>query len=391
VDPGPASPVGETSPDRDWIASWRQRSGEVLRQLDALDEASSLVDGPGGEVHDPYALDMRLRRLVRARHGFDGPLGRQARLVRDMRAWRLLGFATWEEYCRERLGLSARTLQQRIWLEERMERLPEIREALDSGKLTYSRALHVSRRASVFDVVQRIEAAANTTDQQTARETEAAEEAQNRRAGRRRIWGERDGMETIRMAIACAKAVAAAKGEVIDDAEALARLADHFVEVWGEHAERRRREIGAERLEVLERTEGLCAVPGCSRPAEHEHHVRFRSRGGGEEAANRIGVCDPCHLAGIHGGSITVTGRAGERLEWRFTRSGRDDEEVWVTTGDNEVGRVCSPRVPYRVGSSYQALPDRGTARARPATPCRRELPATRGWRTLPASSSDAA
>ncbi len=99
-------------------------------------------------------------------------------------------------------------------------------------------------------------------------------------------------METIRLGIACARALWASRGRPIDDGEALALMADHFVAVWGEHAARRRRRIGADRLEVLERTGGLCAVPGCSRPAEHEHHVRFRSRGGGEEASNRIGICD---------------------------------------------------------------------------------------------------
>jgi len=359
VDLGPTARGKADELGPDWIEHWRERSGDVLRQLDALHDASSLIDGPGVEVCDTFALDARLRRLVRARHGFDGPLGRQARLVRDMRAWRFLGFQTWEEYCRERLGLSARTLQQRIWLEEKMERLPEIREALESGRLTYSKALHVARCASVFDVEQRIEKASRTTDQQTARESEAAEDAQNRRAGRRRVWGEKDGMETVRLAIACARAVAASQGEIIDDAEALARLADHFLEVWSEHAVRRRLKIGADRLKVLERTKGICAVPGCTRPAEHEHHLVLRSQGGGEESWNRIGLCDYHHLAGIHGGLITLTGRAGERLEWRFKRSESGAHEIWVTTGDDDVGRacptkpwrsrVCCPREPYRV------------------------------------------
>ena len=186
------------------------------------------------------------------------------------------------------------------------------------------------------------------------------------------MWGEKDGMETVRMAIACARAVAAATGEIIDDAEALARLADHFVEVWNEHAVRRRLEIGADRLKVLERTKGICAVPGCTRPAEHEHHVVYRSRGGGEQTYNKIAICDRCHLAGIHGSLISVTGRAGERLEWRFHRSESGEVEIWITTGDDDVGRVCSPRAPYRVGRARAARKAWGV----------RELRRTTGFRS---------
>ena len=153
-------------------------------------------------------------------------------------------------------------------------------------------------------------------------------------------------MATVRLAIACAQAVAASEGRIIDEGEALVMLARHFMEVWAEHARRRRAGIGPDRLRVLERTGGLCAVPGCSRPAEHEHHVRFRSRGGGEEPTNRLPLCDSCHLAGIHGGVLTVEGLAGHRLIWRLPGADGDGEEreVWVTEGDDDVRRVRAAR-----------------------------------------------
>jgi hypothetical protein len=330
----------EAPADHDeWLALWAERSDEVLGQLEALESANALLDGPESEIRDAGVLDHRLQRLMEARRGSDDPLGRQAELVFRLGVWRMLGFSSWRDYCAERLGLSRRTVRQRIWLEHRMLFLPELREALRAGTLTYTKALTVARCASPFDVAERIAEAAGTTCQQAERDAEAAEDRQNRGAGVRKIWGPVDASATVRLAIVCAQAASAAKGRPIGEGEALAMMSRHFVEVWGPEVVRLRSGIGAARLEVLDRTGGLCAVPGCSRAAEHEHHVTYRSRGGGEEAWNRIGICDAHHLAGIHGGWMTVQGRAGEELTWRLGIQDGEPREVWITEGDDDVSR----------------------------------------------------
>jgi 5-methylcytosine-specific restriction endonuclease McrA len=52
---------------------------------------------------------------------------------------------------------------------------------------------------------------------------------------------------------------------------------------------------------VFARDGWRCKVPACSaRRNLHDHHLRFRSRGGGNERANRITVCAAHHLHGIH-------------------------------------------------------------------------------------------
>ncbi|MHC4547874.1 MAG: HNH endonuclease, partial [Planctomycetota bacterium] len=94
------------------------------------------------------------------------------------------------------------------------------------------------------------------------------------------------------------------------------------------------------RRQVLMRHGGLCAVPGCSRPAEHVHHVTFRSRGGSHDPANEVAVCAVHHLRGIHRGYLTVAGRAGERLVWRLGTSEAVPLEEWVTEGDDDVRRA---------------------------------------------------
>ena len=113
-------------------------------------------------------------------------------------------------------------------------------------------------------------------------------------------------------------------GEVIDVGEAIARIAGHFVAVWTEHL--RRRKVPKRRREVLMRNGGLCAAPGCSREASEEHHIVYRSRGGPDEVWNLVGLCAVHHRRGVHRGRLVLTGRAGERLSWRFGSG-----EEWVT------------------------------------------------------------
>jgi hypothetical protein len=63
--------------------------------------------------------------------------------------------------------------------------------------------------------------------------------------------------------------------------------------------------------------------------------VRFRSRGGPDAPWNELALCAQHHLHGIHLGYLTVEGRAGEKLVWRFGTG-----EVWETHGDDDVRRA---------------------------------------------------
>jgi hypothetical protein len=72
----------------------------------------------------------------------------------------------------------------------------------------------------------------------------------------------------------------------------------------------------------MARDRGWCQVPGCSRAALHVHHVRFRSHGGADVAANLVGLCAAHHLHGIHAGYLRVAGTAPHRLRWTFRPAG---------------------------------------------------------------------
>ncbi len=70
---------------------------------------------------------------------------------------------------------------------------------------------------------------------------------------------------------------------------------------------------------IFERDGFRCSVPGCtSRCHLHDHHLRFRSQGGGDEAANRTTVCVAHHHQGIHAGNIHARGSAPDGIAWEL-------------------------------------------------------------------------
>ncbi len=110
------------------------------------------------------------------------------------------------------------------------------------------------------------------------------------------------------------RAVSAAAKRLVPTADAWAVMCAHFVLTWG--AVPRTRRTRSRR--VRERDGGWCSVPGCSRPAAHAHHVRFRSHGGGHGDENQTGICASHHLHGIHKGYVRVRGRAPDALVWEL-------------------------------------------------------------------------
>jgi hypothetical protein len=90
---------------------------------------------------------------------------------------------------------------------------------------------------------------------------------------------------------------------------------------------------------VFARDGWRCTVPACSsRRNLHDHHIRFRSRGGDNARDNRTTVCAAHHLHGIHDGTIHAFGSAPGAIEWRL--GVRPNAPPFLTfVGD----RYCSP------------------------------------------------
>ncbi len=79
------------------------------------------------------------------------------------------------------------------------------------------------------------------------------------------------------------------------------------------------RALPRRRGDAVFRRDGFrCAAPGCTaRATLQDHHVVFRSRGGGHTAENRVALCAAHHAALHERGTLAVTGRAPLDLAWR--------------------------------------------------------------------------
>jgi hypothetical protein len=245
------------------------------------------------------------------RNQWDGAFGHLALVFRSLQGWRYLGFASFEHYCCERLGMAERTVQQRIALERKLHDFPSLRQAMRDGRVSYEKARLIARHATDATVDSLIDRAGQVTCIELRRELEAKEEVQM--CAKRVV----DVVAPRRIFALFAVAFRAARkdaGRWLPPGECLRIIAGHFIEVW--------KPILAEQntlpKRILARDRGFCQVPGCSRAATHAHHIDYRSAGGPDEPWNLISLCTAHHLHGVHLGYIRVSGKAPHALRWQL-------------------------------------------------------------------------
>src|SRR5690606_38127727 len=161
-----------------------------------------------------------------------------------------------EHYCSERLGLSARAVEQRAAVEKRLWQVPALRAARDAG-LSYEKVRLLSRLPD-RDIEGWIPRARELTSIALAADLEDRDEAQMRAARTRRAT------VPIRVALllqAAFRAVRAYEGRLLDDGRCLVRLARHFIDTW-KPLHKKARTLSQK---VRERDLGRCQLPGCSR------------------------------------------------------------------------------------------------------------------------------
>jgi hypothetical protein len=120
--------------------------------------------------------------------------------------------------------------------------------------------------------------------------------------------------------------------------ECLRRVARHFIDTWKEAVEVR----NTVRNRAMERDRGFCLAPGCSRGADHGHHVDYASHGGSDEETNRASLCIGHHLHGVHGGNLRVHGTAPDGLVFELVE---------------RPGTILGPRGPERLADASPGAP----------------------------------
>jgi hypothetical protein len=301
---GPLQPREDLDPIKEWLEN-------ESAQWAFLDRPEP-IEAPGlhqDAERDLAVLDAELRRLADLRERWDEVFGHLAMLIRAVDGPRRLGFASFEHYCSERVGLGVRAVAERAALERKLYEVPRLREAMRERKISYEKARLIARHADEASIADWIERAERIPCIALRRELQESEETRMCARGEFEVWAPRRVAAVVAQAFSAARKAA---GRWIPAGECLTRIAEHFIEVWEPALEVR----GTLQKRVIERDGGLCTVPWCSRAAEHVHHIRFRSRGGSDELSNLTSLCAIHHLQGVHKGRIRVWGSAPDNLHW---------------------------------------------------------------------------
>ncbi len=327
------------------------------------DSATSLsLDGQSAPVEtaiepptsaDPFALDARLVEAMHALQTTEPRIGRLLRVVVDHRLYRSLGYAAFHDYVRERLGISVRKTWALLKIEKATLRSEDFGRAYREGRLSWVRALTllpvldrahapawVARAELVTvrrlcDEVDWVLAARDAVGPHTSLApppldgrlsspvaVPSVDECRNLSLPARVQIGAHGFASEVcdaEVRLVGPASVVALLRDVLDAfAEpaaprwtALERLLRHVIAHW-ESAPRHHDPVFA-------RDGWRCTVPACSsRRSLHDHHIRFRSRGGDNLRANRTVVCAAHHLHGIHDGIIHASGTAPHAIEWQL-------------------------------------------------------------------------
>lgn len=356
--------VPELDPDR--LRAVR----ENLRRLRARREAAAEANIPRATTMlfeseeetllptTPHELDAEIRASCRQLARRDLEMGRLARLFFDRKGPWQLGYASAEQYARERVGVSLSSLRQRINLARQVEVLPDVAQAMESGTIGFEAARLVTRiatpdsveawiaRARVRTVVhlreevEAVEFVARMTDGASL-DPPSADELEDVAEAERRIQSG----ETLAKALEAkpeGRQISLVAGggrqlrlKVSEDlwahfqslrwrfrkvappeASFIAFLGLSLWETWLPLLERRH----GKWEHIYLRDRHRCVSPVCSRHDVTLHHLKFRSHGGGDEEENLASLCSWCHLQGIHEGRLKATPPASE-IRWAIGRT----------------------------------------------------------------------
>ena len=233
----------------------------------------------------------------------------------------------------ELVGIKSRKAQYLVFIASRLESLPKIREAFDSGELSWTKAREITSVATA------------ETEEEWLSKAEALNNRDLEKEVRRHTGRDTNGFATLTISLPV---------EVLamwnDAYELVERISGTELEKWqvlepalaellsthlpseplGESFETED-EGGLSpsvRERVLERDGWSCKAPGCSmRKNLDVHHVVFRSDSGGDEPGNLVSLCRVHHDL-VHRGICRISGEAGVDLTFDRPRLVSEQEPV---------------------------------------------------------------
>jgi hypothetical protein len=259
-----------------------------LRILPPPPDLPPFVPAAGPTPPSDAEVELRLASLARARGPLRRALAAVAGRVVAACAHERLGFARLRDFAVERVGLSARSIQDLARVDGALARLPRLEAALVGGRLSWTKVRLLARVATSEDEAGWIEHAVGTSASELARDVRAVD----RDALGSEPESDEDGVEEAareRIEISC-RPVAGAKW--FQARQAARRVAGEKLPTWG-CVERLAAEVvsavgldpdfdgesgnldeGARRREARREPANRCAVP----PGEGEAGIRRASK-----------------------------------------------------------------------------------------------------------------
>ena len=313
---------------------------------------------------DAAALDRQIRELVALEDELELQLGSMLVEMAEGKAWSRLRFAGAGHYAEQRLGLCRTAALDRARAARLLRRLPVVREAYEGGRIGLQATLQIARillrgAGEIDKATQRlwVERAADATVKRIRDEARALarrgveldrpesadvplDDTEWHASLRREPGHARD--RVLRYGALAAAAPSSdvflnlrLPGQLAGDLIAamhaararlgtprapawvgLLAMLEDFVDTW-DQAPRRKSDA------IYERDGYRCMAPGCtSRRHLEDHHVLYRSRGGGNDSENRICICRFHHQRGQHGGLAACHGTAPLGITWELGRRG---------------------------------------------------------------------
>ena len=302
-------------------------------------------------------LEEAVRSVLQIMSETGGQLGSVLLSLQEARLYRHIGYSTMADYVRERLGFSETKARMLVRLErDRHKGHGRLAEAYKSGRLSAIRTIALSPLASQANIKAWIERAEQVTVRRLFDEVRWAFDMRDRSGalvqldppplGGHLEFSDEEADRQMRAHCGEAEAARLRKRRekglqrpvilrfigpaslislFCDLLEAYRDPADPNEPAWRAferillHARKVWLSGPRHKNPIHERDGWRCRVPACSsRQNLQEHHVVFRSRGGGNQRENRVSICAWHHLRGIHAGRVTASGDADGVIHWKL-------------------------------------------------------------------------
>jgi 5-methylcytosine-specific restriction endonuclease McrA len=333
----------------------------------------SNVDAMVLDGDDWREIDRELRSIAKRQRALDAEEAALLCVVSRQQVWRQFACATMLEYLEMIFGYGPKVGHERVRVALAIDELPELREALANGEVSYSALRELTRVVTPNTQQEWLDAVRGKSVRQiedlvrTHRKGELPTDPGDPDLKPRRLMFEVS-TATDALLRQARQSFANERGRFVEDDEFVAAMAAALLEHGASDADQGRakyqvrvttcgscsqsqfegggrkiavndadaaraecdaQRIGADeratqdiapktRRDVLHRDGGKCTVPRCRSARFIEvHHIVPRSEGGGHDASNLTALCDGHHVA-LHEHKLAISGSA-PNISVRFT------------------------------------------------------------------------